>query len=133
MGGLSGAAVLARPGGQVLGVVVTENLRTEGRITAVPAAALLADPAFAEVTGATAGDLELAGGRPSPLADPYLHLPDNSSDFLLLDSGFGIVPFVDTGGYLPELTAWCSEERPRSGFRAASIPSSVPSKVKRGS
>jgi ABC transport system ATP-binding/permease protein len=115
--GLSGAAVLARPGGQVLGVVVAENLRTEGRITAVPAAALLADPAFAEVTCATVGDLELAGGRPSPLADPYLHLPDNSSDFLLLDSRFGIVPFVDTGGYLPELTAWCDEERPFSiGF-----------------
>lgn len=111
--GMSGAALLAEPGGQVLGVIVYDQSVFQGtRLLAVPAAVLLRDPEFAELTGAARDDDETVVRRDVPTVDrllvpPVEPLPERASDWQLLLSKYAVVPFCGRAGVLEELRGWC--------------------------
>jgi ABC-type multidrug transport system ATPase subunit len=106
--GMSGAAVLAWPEGHLLGVVVSDMVRSAGRLAAIPVANLVADRSFAELVGAP--EIELVAVAPSPLEAPFAWLPPDSPECLYLDPRYGVVRFLDPDGYLNRLTAWCEGE-----------------------
>ena len=108
--GISGAAVLAWPGGQLLGVILSDQRRSESRLAGVPITELVAQPEFAQLAGVTDADLEQVAGGPSPLEAPYKWLPPNYPDSWLLDARYGIVPFLDVADYIRELMKWCEDE-----------------------
>ncbi|GLZ80585.1 hypothetical protein Afil01_53920 [Actinorhabdospora filicis] len=112
--GMSGAALLAEPGGQVLGVTVYDQSAFQGtRLLVVPAAVLVRDPEFAELTGAGRDHDETVVRRDVPTVDrllvpPVEPLPERASDWQLLLSKYAVVPFCGRDEVLDELRAWCA-------------------------
>ncbi|HEX4814843.1 MAG TPA: hypothetical protein VFV66_19045 [Nonomuraea sp.] len=113
--GLPGAAVLAEPAGQVVGVVVRGRGGPErGRLDAVPVTALLGDARFREVAGVPPGRLEtVADGDPSMILADLLtpateSPPSDCPDWRLLAPRHAVVPFLGRGEELARLRTWAA-------------------------
>ncbi len=114
--GLSGAALLG-PGRQFLGVITADALAyAGGRLEAVPAQWLLADPDFAGLVGEGVVSLEPVRRHASVselddaaaliLTEPHQPLPPIRADYQLLQAKYGMVPFVGRDDELAALTQW---------------------------
>ncbi|MEV0644837.1 hypothetical protein AB0I28_06200 [Phytomonospora sp. NPDC050363] len=114
--GMSGAVALAEPGLQILGVVAFDPTAYRGRrLELIPAAALLADPAFAELVSASA--LERVTARAPSTVDtrligPSVPLPAEHSDWQLLLPKYAVVPFQGREEARAGLLDWCRGSRP---------------------
>ncbi|TDE42407.1 ATP-binding protein, partial [Nonomuraea mesophila] len=111
-GGMPGAALLAEPAGQIIGLVVSG---TAPHLDVVPVTALLSDARFRELAGVPPGRLEtVTGGEPSvPLADLLTPArydpPPNGPDWALLPARHAVVPFLGREEELARLRAWAAE------------------------
>ncbi|WP_336207875.1 tetratricopeptide repeat protein [Nonomuraea sp. LPB2021202275-12-8] len=113
--GLSGAALLARPGGQILGVIDAARPGfAEGRLDVVPVGALLSDERFRELTGVRPRQVETVTGDDRVLLLPDLLMPAREeppaggADWSLLLPRHAVVPFLGRGGELADLRAWAA-------------------------
>ncbi|TDC99706.1 ATP-binding protein, partial [Nonomuraea deserti] len=111
-GGMPGAALLAEPAGQIIGVITSG---TAPRLDAVPVTALLSDARFRELAGVPPGRLEtVTGDEPSvPLADLLAPArddpPPDGPDWTLLPARHAVVPFLGREEELARLRAWAAE------------------------
>ncbi|MEO3798695.1 hypothetical protein [Nonomuraea sp. B1E8] len=116
-GGLPGAALLAEPAGQLIGVITSG---TAPRLDAVPVTALLSDARFRELAGVPPGRLEtVTGDEPSvPLADLLAPArddpPPDGPGWTLLAARHAVVPFLGREEELARLRAWAAEPAPLS-------------------
>ncbi|MEO3887147.1 tetratricopeptide repeat protein [Nonomuraea sp. B5E05] len=116
-GGLPGAALLAEPAGQLIGVITSG---TAPRLDAVPVTALLSDTRFRELAGVPPGRLEtVTGDEPSvPLADLLAPArddpPPDGPGWTLLPARHAVVPFLGREEELARLRAWAAEPAPLS-------------------
>ncbi|MEO3790607.1 tetratricopeptide repeat protein [Nonomuraea sp. B10E15] len=116
-GGLPGAALLAEPAGQLIGVITSG---TAPRLDAVPVTALLSDARFRELAGVPPGRLEtVTGDEPSvPLADLLSPArddpPPDGPGWTLLQARHAVVPFLGREEELARLRAWAAEPAPLS-------------------
>ncbi|MFI7692550.1 hypothetical protein ACIBQ6_26010 [Nonomuraea sp. NPDC049655] len=114
--GLTGAALLAEPAGQVAAVVTASAAgHARGRLDAVPVGVLLRDDRFRELTGAAPGPLEsvsagdgrvVLSGLLLPAREP---LPSDCPDWRLLLPRHAVVPYSGRDGQLAALRAWAGE------------------------
>ncbi|MER6505288.1 hypothetical protein ABT158_00675 [Nonomuraea sp. NPDC001636] len=114
--GLTGAALLAEPAGQVAAVVTASAAgHARGRLDAVPVGVLLGDDRFRELTGAAPGSLErvsagdgrvVLSGLLLPAREP---LPSDCPDWRLLLPRHAVVPYSGRDGQLAALRAWAGE------------------------
>ncbi|MEV3977635.1 tetratricopeptide repeat protein [Nonomuraea sp. NPDC049758] len=114
--GLTGAALLAEPAGQVTAVVTASAAgHARGRLDAVPVGVLLRDDRFRELTGAAPGPLErvsagdgrvVLSGLLLPAREP---LPSDCPDWRLLLPRHAVVPYSGRDGQLAALRAWAGE------------------------
>ncbi|MFC5826942.1 hypothetical protein [Nonomuraea insulae] len=106
--GMSGAALLAEPAGQLLGVMGTG-------LDVVPVTALLSDERFRELAGVAPGSLEtVAAGDPPVLLPDLLtpardKLPQDCPDWTLLTARHAVVPFLGRADELADLRSWAAE------------------------
>ncbi|MEU5865034.1 tetratricopeptide repeat protein [Nonomuraea sp. NPDC047529] len=114
--GLTGAAVLAEPAGQVAAVVVASAAGPAGtRLDAVPVRVLLGDDRFRELTGTPPGPLESVSAGDGRVVLPGLllparePLPSDCPDWRLLLPRHAVVPYAGRGGQLAALRAWAAE------------------------
>ncbi|MEV0234512.1 hypothetical protein AB0H84_33940, partial [Nonomuraea sp. NPDC050786] len=111
--GLSGAALLAEPAGQIIGVITAGHARN--RLDAVPVTALLADERFRELAGVAPGRLEtVAEDDPSAMLADLLTPardapPQDCPDWALLLARHAMVPFLGRDEELAHLRAWAAE------------------------
>ena len=118
--GMSGAAVIAD--NHLAGVITVDPARYQGRLVAVPARLLLADPGFCarlaahgvSAVAAPAGGgwyLRLAGQLTVSLAAPYRPVSRRfrPAESTLLRPEHGLVPFLGRQSLLDQLTGWCRE------------------------
>ncbi|MEV4367364.1 hypothetical protein AB0J71_09850 [Nonomuraea sp. NPDC049637] len=114
--GLTGAALLAEPAGQVAAVVTASAAgHARGRLDAVPVGVLLGDDRFRELTGAAPGAVEsvdagdgrvVLAGLLLPAREP---LPSDCPDWRLLLPRHAVVPYSGRDGQLAALRAWAGE------------------------
>ncbi|MFI7460789.1 hypothetical protein [Nonomuraea sp. NPDC049646] len=114
--GLTGAALLAEPAGQVAAVVTASAAgHARGRLDAVPVGVLLGDDRFRELTGVAPGPLEsvsagdgrvVLSGLLLPAREP---LPSDCPDWRLLLPRHAVVPYSGRDGQLAALRAWAGE------------------------
>lgn len=106
-GGLSGAGLLCGPDGALLAGVVTEAPAGwgEGRLAAVPAYVLHADPEFRRVLVKYGGRAGLEPVEWCALAEPAPH-GTAGSPAGLLPARRAVVPFRGRSGLLDTLTGW---------------------------
>ncbi|WP_188191340.1 ATP-binding protein [Nonomuraea sp. SYSU D8015] len=114
--GLSGAALLAEPARQIVGVVVAGRDGDARRsLDVVPVTALLSDARFCELAGVPPGRLEtVAEGDPSVILSNLLSparekLPPDSPDWRLLAPRHALVPFLGRDEELARLRDWAAE------------------------
>ncbi|TDB99688.1 hypothetical protein E1267_36770, partial [Nonomuraea longispora] len=111
-GGMPGAALLAEPAGQLIGLVTSG---AAPYLDAVPVTALLSDARFRELAGVPPGRLEtVTGGEPSVplaglLAPAREEPPPNGPDWALLPARHAVVPFLGREDELARLRAWAAE------------------------
>ncbi|TDD17156.1 ATP-binding protein, partial [Nonomuraea diastatica] len=111
-GGMPGAALLAEPAGQIIGVITSG---TGPRLDAVPVTALLSDARFRELAGVPPGRVEtVTGDEPSvPLADLLTPArddpPPDGPGWTLLAARHAVVPFLGREEELARLRAWAAE------------------------
>ncbi|MEV0262315.1 tetratricopeptide repeat protein [Streptomyces sp. NPDC050617] len=112
--GMSGAAVLAAaPDGALLCGVVRRDREAAGgtRLTATPAAALLADPDFTAVVSEHTGwPPLLEPAEPAPLLAPAARQLDLRSPAMLLRAEAEAVSFHGRERELAELAEWCLDD-----------------------
>ena len=103
--GTSGAALWS--GGALVGVVLQDRGETfsNGRISALPVAELVADPGFREVVAPALEPAELV----SMLAPPITH-QDPPTPAFLLRADMEVLPFVGRRDELKTLTRWCTAD-----------------------
>ncbi|MFC7589778.1 hypothetical protein ACFQYP_43360 [Nonomuraea antimicrobica] len=113
--GLSGAALLAEPAGQIVGVVTPSPAGyAERRLDAVPVSALLVDERFRELVGVPPGCLETVaedGSRvplPGLLTPAREPLPEDRADWTVLMARHAVVPFLGRDEELGELRSWAA-------------------------
>ncbi|WP_219468133.1 hypothetical protein [Nonomuraea rhizosphaerae] len=110
--GLPGAALLAKAGGQVLGVV---RGHAERRLDVVPADVLLSDQEFRTLAGGQSGAVR---GDATPLAtllEPAREpLPPDCPDWSLLMPRHAVVAFLERDDALARLRTWADEPWPLS-------------------
>ncbi|TMR91711.1 ATP-binding protein, partial [Nonomuraea basaltis] len=114
--GLSGAALLAEPAGQIVGVIVAgRDGYAQRRLNAIPVTALLSDERFRELAGVPPGRLETAAeGDPSVILPDLLapareELPPDCPDWRLLVPRHAVVPFLGRDEELARLREWAAE------------------------
>ncbi|MGP3912031.1 hypothetical protein [Nonomuraea sp. 10N515B] len=114
--GMSGAALLAEPAGQVIGVIVTgRDGYAQRRLDVIPVTALLSDERFRELANVPPGRLEtVAEGDPSVLLPDLLSparedLPPDCPDWRLLMPRHAVVPFLGRAEELARLREWAEE------------------------
>ncbi|MFD0467180.1 hypothetical protein ACFQ0B_01785 [Nonomuraea thailandensis] len=119
--GMSGAALLAEPAGQLIGVAVPGPGGYERRrLDAVPVTALLSDARFRELAGVPPGPLETVSEHDRSVALPALlrpareRLPEDCPDWVLLMARHAVVPFLGRSEELGTLRAWAAEPGPLS-------------------
>ncbi|MFC7104892.1 trypsin-like peptidase domain-containing protein [Nonomuraea rubra] len=119
--GMSGAALLAEPAGQLIGVATPgPGGYARRRLDAVPVTALLSDARFRELAGVPPGPLEVVSERDRSVALPALlrpareRLPEDCPDWVLLMARHAVVPFLGRSEELGELRAWAAEPGPLS-------------------
>ncbi|MEV0824164.1 tetratricopeptide repeat protein [Nonomuraea rubra] len=119
--GMSGAALLAEPAGQLIGVAIPgPGGYARRRLDAVPVTALLSDARFRELAGVPPGPLETVSERDRSVALPALlrpareRLPEDCPDWVLLMARHAVVPFLGRSEELGELRAWAAEPGPLS-------------------
>ncbi|TYB51231.1 hypothetical protein FXF51_53870 [Nonomuraea sp. PA05] len=119
--GMSGAALLAEPAGQLVGVALPRSGGYAGRrLDAVPVTALLGDARFRELVGVPPGPVETVSESHRSVALPALlvpareQLPQDCPDWVLLMARHAVVPFLGRGEELGELRAWAAEPGPLS-------------------
>ena len=118
--GMSGSGVIAD--NHLIGVIAVDPARYAGRLVAVPAGSLLADPGFrarlaahgvpAEAAPVGAGwHLRLRGGQAVSLAPAYRPIGRRLRPALptLLRPEHGLVPFLSRQHLLDQITGWCQE------------------------
>ncbi|MEV1172913.1 tetratricopeptide repeat protein, partial [Nonomuraea sp. NPDC049784] len=111
--GLPGAALLAEPAGQIIGVITAGY--APNRLGAVPVTALLSDERFRELAGVAPGGLEtVAEGEPSAMLADLLtpardEPPQDCPDWALLMARHAMVPFLGRDEELAHLRAWAAE------------------------
>ncbi|MEV4107561.1 hypothetical protein [Nonomuraea sp. NPDC049695] len=111
--GLSGAALLAEPAGQIIGVIAAGHARN--RLDAVPVTALLSDERFRELAGVAPGRLETVAedATSAMLADLLTPArdepPQDCPDWALLLARHAMVPFLGRDEELAHLRAWAAE------------------------
>lgn len=117
LGGMSGAAVLAEPGRQVVGVVVADSRRhRHDRLRVVPAAAMLDDPEFRRIAAVDAkafarlNTAELST-LDSHVARIYQDEPEPWTEQHLLPPEFGAAPLIGRTAEVNALRAWCRRTR----------------------
>ncbi|MFI7697996.1 hypothetical protein [Nonomuraea sp. NPDC049480] len=114
--GLSGAALLAEPGRQIIGVIVAgRDGDARRRLDVVPVTALLSDERFRELACVQPGRLEtVAEGDPSVILPDLLSparekLPPDCPDWRLLAPRHAVVPFLGRDEELARLREWAAE------------------------
>ncbi|MGN9836996.1 hypothetical protein ACTMTI_02615 [Nonomuraea sp. H19] len=114
--GVSGAALLAEPARQIIGVVTaTHDGYGRRRLNAIPVTALLSDQRFRELACVVPGGLEtVAEGDPSVILPALLspareRLPQDCPDWRLLVPRHAVVPFLGRDEELALLRAWAAE------------------------
>ncbi|MGR6923614.1 hypothetical protein ACU635_55940 [[Actinomadura] parvosata] len=119
--GLAGAALLAEPAGQLIGVATpAPSGYALRRLDAVPVTALLSDARFRELAGVPPGPLETVSERERSVALPALltpareRLPQDCPDWALLMARHAVVPFLGREEELGALRAWAAEPGPLS-------------------
>ncbi|MGW3342693.1 hypothetical protein ACWDA3_05275 [Nonomuraea rubra] len=119
--GMSGAALLAEPAGQLIGVATPgPGGYARRRLDAVPVTALLSDARFRELAGVPPGPLEIVSERDRSVALPALlrpareGLPEDRPDWVMLMARHAVVPFLGRSEELGELRAWAAEPGPLS-------------------
>ncbi|MFB4266207.1 hypothetical protein [Nonomuraea sp. GTA35] len=119
--GMSGAALLAEPAGQLIGVATPgPGGYARRRLEAVPVTALLSDARFRELAGVPPGPLETVSERDRSVALPALlgpgreGLPEDCPDWVLLMARHAVVPFLGRSEELGTLRAWAAEPVPLS-------------------
>jgi tetratricopeptide (TPR) repeat protein len=125
--GISGAAVLAEDGlgGDLLCAVVRRDRRATGgtRLTATPAALLLADDAFRSVVVEHAGwEPVLEPLEPANLLTPATADRDLNSPAALLRADAEAVAFHGRTSELADLQAWCHHGPPSLAMRVLTGP-----------
>ncbi|MEQ4715461.1 tetratricopeptide repeat protein [Nonomuraea sp. B19D2] len=111
--GLSGAALLAEPAGQLIGVIAAGYARNH--LDVVPVTALLGDERFRELAGVAPGRLEtVAEDEPSAmLADLLIPArdepPQDCPDWALLMARHAVVPFLGRDEELAHPRTWAAE------------------------
>ncbi|MGP4098933.1 hypothetical protein [Nonomuraea sp. KM90] len=118
--GMSGAALLAEPAGQLIGVIATSpSGHAQRHLDAIPVTALLADERFRELAAVAPGPPETVAGDPSPplptlLQPARVRLPQDRPDWTLLMARHAVVPFLGRTEELAELRAWAADPAPLS-------------------
>ncbi|MGP3955317.1 tetratricopeptide repeat protein [Nonomuraea sp. 3N208] len=114
--GMSGAALLAEPAGQVIGVIVTgRDGYARRRLDVIPVTALLSDERFRELASVPPGRLEtVAEGDPSVILPALLSparedRPADCPDWRLLMPRHAVVPFLGRAEELARLREWADE------------------------
>ncbi|MFI7638712.1 hypothetical protein [Nonomuraea sp. NPDC049400] len=111
--GLSGAALLAEPAGQLIGVIAAGYARNH--LDVVPVTALLGDERFRELAGVAPGRLEtVAEDEPSAMLADLLtpardEPPQDCPDWALLMARHAVVPFLGRDEELAHLRTWAAE------------------------
>ncbi|MFG1942133.1 hypothetical protein [Nonomuraea sp. NPDC048826] len=115
---LAGAAVLAEPTGQLVGVLVCWY--EDGRADVVPAEALLLDDDFRAWAGGSPGVLEDVSGDervvllPELLEPVAVQPPEDCPDWSLPAARHAVVPFVGRKAELAALRTWAAGPEPVS-------------------
>ncbi|TMR21087.1 hypothetical protein ETD86_16585 [Nonomuraea turkmeniaca] len=114
--GMSGAALLAEPARQIIGVIVTgHDGYDQHRLDVIPVTALLGDERFRELAGVPPGRLEtVAEDDPSVILPDLLSparedLPADCPDWRLLVPRHAVVPFLGRAEELARLREWADE------------------------
>ncbi|MGI5283697.1 tetratricopeptide repeat protein [Nonomuraea polychroma] len=125
--GMSGAALLAEPAGQIVGVIaagrggyVGVNAPGRGgyaqrRLDVIPTTALLSDERFRELAGTPPGRLETVAEGDASVILPHLlrpareDLPPDCPDWRLLAPRHAVVPFLGREEELARLRKWAGE------------------------
>ncbi|RVX47583.1 tetratricopeptide repeat protein [Nonomuraea polychroma] len=114
--GMSGAALLAEPAGQIVGVIATgRNGYAQRRFDVIPATALLSDERFRELAGVPPGRLETVAEGDASVILPHLlcpardDLPPDCPDWRLLAPRHAVVPFLGREEELARLRKWAGE------------------------
>jgi tetratricopeptide (TPR) repeat protein len=114
--GLSGAALLAEPARQLIGVVAGGGAGyAQRRLDVIPVTALLSDARFRRLAGVAPGRLEtVAEGDPSMILPDLLSparekLPPDCPDWRLLGPRHAVVPFLGREEELARLREWAAE------------------------